>query len=270
MSAAIQYDQSDAPPALADAVRCVWRLRGEWDGSTQPIVSDGCVEIVLNLADPFEEIVDSGATRQPLAMVVGPTAQPTVVRPTGAIDIVGIRIQPWAAASVLGVAMHELRDRKVRLADVVRGAVLDLPDQLHGTRLDSARSAAVHASLRAWLPQRPVGVARRAVEEVAKARELPSVRELARRLGRSTRTIQRVFAHDVGVSPKALVRIVRIQRSLRLALTQPELKWSAIAARSGYHDQPHFVRDFQALVGCSPSEFRPEVEALTAAFVDAG
>lgn len=270
MASDLEYKETSPNGKDADVIRCVWSLRGQAaGGSADPIVSDGCVELVFNLADPFEHVAETGrATRQPLAMVVGPTALPTVVRPTGTIDIVGIRLQPWAGARVLGLPMHELRDRFEPLADVVGNRLVELPEQLHGLRDDDARLEFASRALAMRGSRAVNSVSRAAVEQVPRSvRDAPSVRELARHLGRSVRTLQRVFAEDVGLSPKTLLRIARIQRALALARASTLLRWSAIAVRAGYHDQSHFVRDFRELVGGAPSEFRPEEASLTASFL---
>ena len=49
----LTYDQFAVPAALADDVRCIWRLSGTAPPATgaEPIVPDGCAEIVLNFAD---------------------------------------------------------------------------------------------------------------------------------------------------------------------------------------------------------------------------
>src|SRR5688572_19964259 len=109
--AELQYNEWAPNGAAADLVRCIWSLGGEATGRpADPIVSDGCVELVFNLADPFEQATERGPRLQPLAMIVGPTQLPTLVRATGRIDIVGVRLQPWAGASVLGTSMSSLRD----------------------------------------------------------------------------------------------------------------------------------------------------------------
>ena len=56
----------------------------------------------------------------------------------------------------------------------------------------------------------------------------------------------------VGISPKRLARIVRFQRALRM-LRAPEGSGVATALECGYADQPHFIRDFTELAGCSPA-----------------
>src|SRR5688572_4948692 len=102
MTTMLDYNEWTPDGGTGDLIRCVWSLRGQGDGRpADPIVSDGCVELVYNLADPFEQVTDGGAHIQPLTMIVGPTHMPTVVRPTGVIDIVGVRLQPWAGATVL-------------------------------------------------------------------------------------------------------------------------------------------------------------------------
>jgi hypothetical protein len=76
------------------------------------------------------------------------------------------------------------------------------------------------------------------------------------------------FSETLGLSPKMLARIARVQRALALARTDTLTTWSAIAASSGYFDQSHLVRDFRQLVGCLPSEFDPSRLPITDAFVE--
>jgi AraC-like DNA-binding protein len=266
--AELQYNEWAPNGAAADLVRCIWSLGGEATGRpADPIVSDGCVELVFNLADPFEQATERGPRLQPLAMIVGPTQLPTLVRATGRIDIVGVRLQPWAGARVLATSMSSLRDQCIALDDVTRGPLTELSEQLAASRGDGQRFALASSVLVAATRAAPEPVARVAVEQIPDASEAPGVRELARRMGRSVRTMQRVFAEEVGLSPKALLRIARVQRALALARIEPPLRWITIAARAGYHDQSHFVREFKALVGCLPSAFRPDPDSLTAPFL---
>jgi AraC-like DNA-binding protein len=265
----LAYNEWTPEGSAADLVRCVWSLRGNANGrAADPIVSDGCVELVFNLADPFEQVTDAGPRLQPLTMMVGPTYLPTVVRPTGRIDIVGVRLQPWAGAAVLGTSMGKFRDRCLPLADVSPGALIDLAGQLRNEPADDARFQVAAATVVRVPRQRPDPVVRAAIELIPGYAEAPTVGELARRVGRSVRTMQRVFAEEVGLSPKELLRIARVQRALALSRAEPPLRWITIAAQAGYHDQPHLVREFHELVGCTPSEFREDPKSLAATFLE--
>ena len=110
---------------------------------------------------------------------------------------------------------------------------------------------------------------RAAVELITRAPTPPTVRSVGAQLGRSTRWVQRAFRDTVGLSPKMLTRINRVQRAMRAARSHPARTWSSIAADAGYFDQSHLVRDFRQLVGCTPSEFSVREGTITDAFIEA-
>jgi AraC-like DNA-binding protein len=53
-----------------------------------------------------------------------------------------------------------------------------------------------------------------------------------------------------------VLRVSRLHRALGLALggSTPG-GWAAIAARTGYFDQSHLIRDFRLLLGESPGQY---------------
>lgn len=88
---------------------------------------------------------------------------------------------------------------------------------------------------------------------------------LAGRLKTSPRTLQRLFARDVGVSPKFLARMVRFQRVFSAWREDPTLL-SRVAAQCGYFDHAHLVRDFKELAGVPPASFLPNQPEFTRFF----
>ncbi len=82
--------------------------------------------------------------------------------------------------------------------------------------------------------------------------------ELARRLDVSTRTLERLFRRYVGVPPKWVLRRFRVHEAcVRIASGIPAC-WSTFAQELAYFDQAHFIRDFKAQVGRTPSEYAAE------------
>ncbi|HCL55525.1 MAG TPA: hypothetical protein DHW82_00745 [Spirochaetia bacterium] len=65
----------------------------------------------------------------------------------------------------------------------------------------------------------------------------------------SEKQISRYFKHDIGISPKKFIRIVRFQSQLKFLLAsgknfqKPDL---------GYYDQSHMIKDFQSFLNQSP------------------
>lgn len=100
--------------------------------------------------------------------------------------------------------------------------------------------------------------ATRAMELVQRVREDRSVRRvtaLAAAGGMSVRALQRLFAAQVGVSPKWVILRYRIHEALERAETSGPVDWAGLAAELGYSDQAHLVRDFTATVGVPPTAY---------------
>ncbi|WP_170785371.1 GlxA family transcriptional regulator [Ruegeria lacuscaerulensis] len=84
-----------------------------------------------------------------------------------------------------------------------------------------------------------------------------SIPEIAERLGVSQRQLSRLFDQYVYKSPVAYYRDIRLDRARGL-VTQTELKFSEIAAASGFNSQVHFSRAYNQRFGLTPSADRIE------------
>jgi transcriptional regulator GlxA family with amidase domain len=82
-----------------------------------------------------------------------------------------------------------------------------------------------------------------------------SLEELARQVGMSPRTLTRWCRRELGDSPAALVRRVRIEEAQRL-LEQTSLPLKEIAARAQLGDPSTLWRIFTRYVGVTPADYR--------------
>jgi AraC-like DNA-binding protein len=74
---------------------------------------------------------------------------------------------------------------------------------------------------------------------------------LATRLGISIRQLQRLFARQLGCSPRAWLREERMQAAHRLLLRAGTIKEVALAL--SFRQESHFSRDFRSRFGYTPS-----------------
>lgn len=265
----LDYREYDPAPPLAPFVRCVWTLRAAAGAvGAQPIVPDGCVELVFHRGDPFRRLTSGGTSTQARALLVGALTAPVVVEPTGAADVVGIRLHPWSGHRTTGIPAGVLSDIEPLhdIAPSVAGEIQRLVDSEDERTLVPQMMRLLERRVLALRPPDPA--LRALVEQVMRSPALPGVREMASRLGRSTRWVQRAFASTVGINPKMLARIARVQRALRMTRRDTRSSWSMIAAEAGYFDQSHLVRDFRQFVGCTPSQFDPRAMRITDVFVE--
>ena len=68
------------------------------------------------------------------------------------------------------------------------------------------------------------------------------------------RQLERNFKKQIGISPKQLGKVLRLQTALKMLLNDNE-NLTSIAYESEYFDQAHFIKDFKEFIGTTPKEF---------------
>jgi AraC-like DNA-binding protein len=220
------------------------------------VVPDGSPELIFNLADRFRAQSGGGSmVEQPLAMLVGQITGPLVLAPTGTVDIVGVRFQPFGASFLLR-ELAPVTDRWVPADALPRARLASIRQALGEARSPETRADLLDRRLgeMARTANQPD---RRVVTAVRRIRERPtavSIGGLLTELGLTARSLERRFAAQVGISPKFLARICRFQRVLAARRDSPG-NWTRVALQCGYFDQSHLIRDFRQFGGATPAEF---------------
>jgi AraC-like DNA-binding protein len=252
----MNYAELPPPASLEPYIRCFWFLSGDDLGSApQTIVADGRIEIILHLADPFQRIDANGLGRaQDNVLISGQLTSPIQVRPDGIADIVGVRFRTAAASSFFRLPLSELNDRVEPLHQVSRRLARELYDAAARQRTAPARARALSRVLERSL-LRPRDLLSACVVSALDVSHAPSVADVAALHGVSARTIERRIQENTGLSPAVLRRVMRFRRAFRELDQSPPGTWTGVAARTGYYDQAHLIRDFRQFTGASPSEF---------------
>ena len=202
-------------------------------------------------------------------MIVGTMRTAVVVPLAEPATLFGVRFHPGAALRVFDTPLTELTDRRIPLESVWGTAAHELSVALRETtgpagpvraeRILATRLAGAEAG-RQW----DEALTEQAVTLFRRARGSIGVRQAAAALGVGERRLQRAFDRSVGLSPKALARVLRFRRAVRHldGTATPPTSWAALAARAGYADQSHFIRDFRGLAGLTPAAYVRERRAV--------
>jgi AraC-like DNA-binding protein len=113
------------------------------------------------------------------------------------------------------------------------------------------------ALLRSVLPDRDP-LAEQVAALVSRITDDPGLRrvdQLSAESGMTARTLQRLFADYVGVSPKWVMRRARLHEAAERADSGEPVDWACLASDLGYADQAHLTRDFTVTIGVPPSRY---------------
>ncbi len=238
----VRYTDTLPPPELAADIVCFWSLRIDPAAGAHPqhILPDLTVDVIR---------VDGGP-----AFVMGPPTAALHLPLRPGIEIEGARLRAVAAYRVLDCSPAELLNRMVPLHEVLC-APLELTEQpslrsVHalvlqllrrsaadeGTTGDTTVRSAIH-----WLGTNWQG----------------SVDDLSRQVNWSGRKLHRQFVEAVGMGPKLVQRIVRVQRTLQLLRARTaNSALSDLALECGFADQAHMTREVAHFTDYTPSRLR--------------
>jgi AraC-like DNA-binding protein len=258
----IYVSRRPAPP-LDAAVSAVWYFRSApRPFSLERVLPSGAAQLVINLKEDATRSYDARrgglCVTAPGAVVTGARTCFEVIDTDEQEHVVGVSFHPGGTRPFFAAPAQELAGPDVPLAclwparDVTR-----LREQLLAAPSPEAALDVLEAALAAAWRDRPlhraVGLA---LATFARAPETARIATVADAVGLSRRRFIEAFSRDVGLTPKQFCRVRRFQQALRAAHAAVEVHWSEVAVSAGYFDQAHFIHDFRAFSGLTPTAYR--------------
>src|SRR3977135_3779664 len=174
--------------------------------------------------------------------------------------VFAVKFTPGGFYPFVGVPVSGFSDKIVSLRDVFdqRGDELDravLAEDSDLSRINLVESFLLAHLLDVDGADENVPKVTEIVYQVAKDRGILKVQDLVDRYTLNKRTLQRLFAKYVGVSPKWVIQRYRLLEAAEQLATGESISQAELALNLGYSDQAHFIRDFKSIVGVSPAAY---------------
>lgn len=214
-------------------------------------IPDGCIDIVFD-CDPTN----------PGARICGTTLE---ARSANLIDkhrYFGVRFALGALPDFLNVTADELVNHELNFLDLAPEAwtvfdqIVSQPELLRQVEL--FRDFYGGKALR-----KPSALTFEAVRAICEQKGDIRVGKLEALTGYTSRTLQRQFHNDMGMSPKAFSRIIRCQSAIHDISHRETLTFSDLAIDLGFSDQSHFHREFKKFVATTPVDYLRRIKQGT-------
>jgi AraC-like DNA-binding protein len=172
--------------------------------------------------------------------------------------MMGVRFQPGGAWPFFGPTGRDFQNNHISLEDLWSG---NRAHELHMRLVETPGIAGkFRVLLNAMLRHAPRALEQHPAVSLAlhrfdRAPVSARVAQTALDAGLSQKKFIRLFAQEVGFTPKLYLRVTRFQRLVQRVCDMPSVDWAPIATEHGYYDQPHLIRDFREFCGFTPTQY---------------
>lgn len=227
------------------------------DGPVDEYLHPEWTNVRIALAGQWRWQQVSKAAHFPTGMTIfGPSSCAARISAERGAAVLGFGLLPLGLARLVGVPAGGLANGFAPLADVWGPDADAMGAALRATADPDEWARILDAVLLERLAMAPpahplVALGHRALAEG----RIDTVEAFAVQLGVSVRTLERLSARLFGFGPKSLLRRQRFLRTLDAVQKAPPGAVLAEHLGLDYADQSHFVREFRAFMGMTPSEY---------------
>jgi AraC-like DNA-binding protein len=264
-------------------VQCYWMVEPDPESETarsapandsdklQLLIPDGHSEIVFRLAGSFTRWdIDAPTKRVQMnaSYVIGGRSKSVLTRSAGGLRLAGVKLDPRALRTLIGMPLSEFRDTTVACADIGVTALSEFEEKVASLRsVDQLARAFDQFFLRRMTDE--VGeenAVSHLLERIRARRGSQSILQWAREHRVDPRTLERRFVAEMGLRPKQFARIERFKYCYhRLGTWQPG---GCRTYLEPYYDESHFNREFRHFLGMSPMSWSNHREETRTTIAD--
>ncbi len=213
-----------------------------------PIIPDGCMDIVFVLIDQeyHSYIIGTALTFSGLLAIKNRY-------------ILGIRFKPGAFMMFSDIEPAQILSQQIPFIS----CTCEINDQLYGARSLRERANILERFLTARMKIREkYDVVSYCVQRMVTTKGLVSINTLSTEVNYSTRYVNNLFRDYIGLSPKYIDEIIKLQSTIFLIMNS-NTSLCEIASQSGFCDQSHMNRLVRKFLG-EPSSTLLSHEFFTA------
>jgi AraC-like DNA-binding protein len=260
----VRYHEYRPHGSLEDTVKCFWIHEGTYPSETpQDIAPDGCVELIFNFGSPYLLRTTDPPTALPPAIIVGFQNKTIPLLLHGTLRVVAARLFAWGALALLQDNVVMLTNSVTAVGAHWNAVTERLQSEVMEGKYEQAATTLQDFQIQQTLVRMyDLKLIQTAAKLLHHTKGEYRISELAEYCNVSVRQLERGFQHVIGTSPKNFARTLRFQETQRRLMFDPDADLTELAQDCGYFDQAHFIKDFKAFTGKTPTEYARQMRAM--------
>ena len=256
----MNYQTFQPHPDLSALVKFYWTLEVPFDPNNekQKIIPDGHIEMTFNFKDKIKRYVsETDFIVHPNAMVMGQRTKSYFIEPLGDVDSFAICFYPYGFSNFASTPLEDLLDVEAPITSLFEETqAKTLEENIHKATSTQERIEIIEAFLFDQLNQNQTieNLVKTTVDTLLETNGSSPINQILKGDLSKRRQLERNFKKQIGISPKQLGKVLRLQTALKMILNNDE-NLTSIAYESEYFDQAHFIKDFKEFIGTTPKSF---------------
>jgi len=269
----MHYETFQPPPDLSAHIKCYWTLEvpAEMDAEKQRIIPDGCIEMAFILGEDVKRYTsDDEFIMQPRAMVLGQITEPFFIQPTGYVNSFAVRFYPHGFANFVKTPVQDLANKETPIALLFgEKLAIELEQKIIKAATTEKRIEIVEGFLLSKLKDKSTidNIVKATIDTLFQTNGSMPINSILKDDLSKRRSLERKFLKQVGISPKQLGKVVRLQTALKMLLNRQSESLTKIAYESEYYDQAHFIKDFKEFIGINPKDYLNDNKMLLSSLI---
>lgn len=225
------------------------------NGMESRVLPDTSLMMAFRIKGEVAQKSEKGIEKLPSAIISGLRNSPRVFDYAKQTSTLLVAFKEGGAGVFFCEPLHRLFGTSLPLDDFWRrGAIAEIEEKLAESRTNRERIAAVETFLISQIEENQTDLlVLEAVRKIKAAGGDVKIHELVKLFHTSRDPFEKRFRRVTGTSPKQFAQIVRLRNLINHYA--PENNFADLAARFGYFDQAHFIKNFKSFTGQTPQIF---------------
>jgi methylphosphotriester-DNA--protein-cysteine methyltransferase len=269
----LKYQTYKPHPHLEALVKCYWTLEvpAQGDYQKQLIIPDGCIEMIFILGDDVKRYTSkTKSILQPREMILGQITGPFFIEPTGYVNTFAVRFYPYGFANFASIPIRKLANKETPLKTLFgEKQSRELSQKIKQATSAKKRIKIAEAFLLNKLKDKATidNIVKTTIDTMLLTKGSAPINSILKNDLSKRRQIERKFFEKVGISPKKLGKVIRLQAVLKMLLNGQSESLTKLAYDNEYYDQAHFTKDFKEFTGTTPKDFLQDGKMILSSII---
>ena len=266
--------QTYFPKRLNRIVKSFWFLKVSDSHESfyeEEIIPDGHHEIIfhINNLPAIRKIEDGDWFDEPQSFLASQNLKTYALRLLPGARLFGIRFYPHTLFTFLNFPLENLTDRILSLSDVADASgfwdcITDDPQTTFSNfeklLAEKMKPLLSHSGSFDYVDA--------CVSEIFRSKGGVRIEKLMARTGVSGKYLDDIFKRQVGLTPKTLCRIIKLNNFIAYRKDNPDKNLTECCYESDYYDQSHLIKSFRKFTNQTPKTFFSESRFINEFFTN--